>query len=244
MPDGINREEITLASEKLLLMLFDFLDEHYGAKERDYLLLGGWAVYIYAGGERSEDIDIYVSNKELEDTIRATIEEIKPKIRSNHIEEISIDFFNSESVFKYMGLDHSDLRNTAKIVEYGGVRFPIVDPTILVAMKFISAPGRGLGTQRGIRKSIKDINDIFYLMESDTIHVNIPRVKRYLKKYILGKSKTYIEFEELIENTLETLDDLSSFLYDEDQRETLNLVREKYLEVRDEIKNIKQFVWG
>lgn len=126
----------------------------------NFILIGGWAVFLYAHTLKSKDIDIVIDYDELE-KLKKEYEIFKNdrlKKYEMKIEEIDIDIYLP--YFSQIGFPLEDLKNYLQSRE----GFMVPKPEILLIMKVYVAQER-----KGITKGRKDIMDIFSLLSKKII---------------------------------------------------------------------------
>jgi hypothetical protein len=143
----------------------------------DFILIGGWAVFLYTKALKSKDIDVVVDYDELE-KIRKNFEVSKNERLKKYeakIEEIDIDIYLP--YFSNIGLPVEEIKNYAQSVE--GFIAPI--PEILLILKAVT-----LIERKGTTKGKKDLIDIFSLFSKGII--NWQKYKELIEKYNLKEA--------------------------------------------------------
>lgn len=151
----------------------------------NFILIGGWAVFLYAKGLKSKDIDIIVDYDQLE-KIRKSFNLFKNERLKKYeikIEEIDIDIYLP--YFSDLGLPVEDIKNYSQSFE----GFIVVFPEILLILKIFSFKER-----KGTTKGNKDIIDIFSLISQKKI--DWKRYRELIKKYNLKELNH--EFKKII----------------------------------------------
>lgn len=129
-------------------------------KEIDFVLIGGWAAYLWARSHKSKDIDIVINYKELD--------KLKSNYRLNKndnlkkyeikIEDIDIDiylpFYSKLPLIKSLG------RYTAKVEG-----FKVARPEAMLVLKQAAEIARG-NTEKGMKDRI-DIMDLLVKCQMD-----------------------------------------------------------------------------
>ncbi|MBI2650021.1 hypothetical protein HYX04_01765 [Candidatus Woesearchaeota archaeon] len=146
-------------------------------KEMDFVLIGGWAVYLWAKSHKSKDIDIVVDYKGL-DKLRLNYNLNKNDNLKKYeikIEDIDVDiylpFYSKlpllENIKKYV----TTIEN-----------FMVVKPEALLVLKQAAEIARG-NTEKGMKDRI-DIMDLLLKCQID-----FPQYKKILEKEKLTKFK-------------------------------------------------------
>ena len=142
-------------------------------KEFDFVLIGGWAVYLYTGLHKSKDIDILVSLDTLY-SIKSNYE-LKKNIhlKKYEIEEQGFDIDIYVPYFSNLAIPVEDIVNM-KNIKIKGIN--IVKPEILLILKQSAFIDR-----KGSVKGDKDAADIIALARFADI--NLQLYYDYLLKY-------------------------------------------------------------
>ncbi len=143
-------------------------------KELDFILIGGWAVFLYAKALKSKDIDIILDYDQLE-KIRQKYNLVKNERLKKYeikIEEIDVDIY--VPYFSNLGLPAEEIRKYYESRE--GFFVPL--PEILFILKAYAASRR-----KGSSKGRKDVIDIFSLILRGKIDWG--KYKGFIKKYNL-----------------------------------------------------------
>ncbi len=154
-------------------------------KKHDFILIGGWAIFLYSKTLKSKDIDIIIDYDEL-GKIRKDFQLFKNERLKKYeikIEEVDIDIYLPH--FSELGFPVEEVRNYCQSIE--GFFTPI--PEILLLMKVFA-----FGERKGTVKGKKDLIDIFSLLKEEKI--NWQKYKELIEKYKLGKINQ--EFKNLI----------------------------------------------
>lgn len=141
-------------------------------REFNFILIGGWAVYLYTKTLKSKDIDIILDYGELE-KIRQKISISKNERLKKYeakIDEVDIDIYLP--YFSNIGMSVEEIKNYCQSLE--GFLVPI--PEILLILKVYTYKER-----EGTTKSKKDLIDIFSLIKKGEIHWQT--YKELIKKY-------------------------------------------------------------
>ncbi|MBU3925300.1 MAG: hypothetical protein V1732_04415 [Patescibacteria group bacterium] len=155
-----------LITEKSFRILRDF------KKEFDFILIGGWAVFLYAKALKSKDIDIILDYDQLE-KIRQKFTLVKNERLKKYeikIEEIDIDIY--APYFSDLGLPVEEIKKYYQSRE--GFHLPLAE--ILLILKVYAASQR-----KGTSKGRKDLIDIFSLILRGKIDWG--KYKGFIKQY-------------------------------------------------------------
>ncbi len=137
-----------------------------------FVLIGGWAVFLYTKSLKSKDIDIIIDYDELE-KIRKEYDIFKNERLKKYeikIEEIDVDIYLP--YFSKLGLKVEEIQNHCQSLE--GFLVPI--PEILLILKTYTFQKR-----KGTNKGRKDLIDIFSLLKAEQI--NWRKYKELIGKY-------------------------------------------------------------
>jgi len=155
-----------LITEKSFKLLRDL------RKKFKFILIGGWAVFLYVKALKSKDIDIIIDYDQLEG-FRKEYEVFKNDRLKKYeikIEEIDIDIYLP--YFSQLGLKIEEIQNYCQSRE--GFKVPI--PEILLILKIYTYEKR-----KGTNKGRKDLIDIFSLLKEGEI--NWTKYKELIEKY-------------------------------------------------------------
>lgn len=151
----------------------------------NFILIGGWAIFLYTQALKSKDIDIIVDYDQLE-KFKKEFEVFKNERLKKYeakIEEIDIDVYLP--YFSKLGLPIEIIKNY--IQSYEGFNVPI--PEILLILKI-----RTYFERKGTTKGGKDFLDIFTLLSNKKI--DWQKYKELIEKYNLKEINQ--KFKELI----------------------------------------------
>jgi hypothetical protein len=143
-------------------------------KKFKFILIGGWAVFLYSKSLKSKDVDIIVDYDELE-KIRKEYNLFKnDRLKKYEIkmEEIDVDIYLPH--FSNLGLKVEEIQHYYQSLE--GFLVPI--PEILLILKIYTFQNR-----RGTNKGKKDLIDIFSLLKAEQI--DWKKYKELIEKYNL-----------------------------------------------------------
>lgn len=150
-------------------------------KKYDFILIGGWAVFLYTQALKSKDIDLVLEYDELEKVKESF--EVSKNSRLKKYEarsaEVEIDIY--VPFYSNLGLPAEDLKNFAINVE----GFKTLEKEILSILK-IKALMEREGTVKG-RKDLIDLISLFRLPDFDWV-----RYKKVLAKYNLAEYLKYL----------------------------------------------------
>ncbi|MBU4480982.1 hypothetical protein KKH59_01565 [Patescibacteria group bacterium] len=138
-----------LITEKSFKILCDL------KKDFDFILIGGWAVFLYAKALKSKDVDIILDYDQLE-KIRQKFTLVKNERLKKYeikIEGIDVDIY--VPYFSNLGLPVEEIKKYYQSRE--GFLLPLVE--ILLILKVYAASQR-----KGTSKGRKDLIDIFSLI--------------------------------------------------------------------------------
>ncbi len=157
-----------LVTEKSFKILQDL------KRKFNFILIGGWAVYLYTKALKSKDIDIVVDYEELGKFKKEfpIFKNERFKKYEAKIEEVDIDIYLP--YFSDLKFPLEELKNYLQSIE--GFKAPI--PEVLLILKVNTYLER-----KGTTKGEKDFLDIFTLISNEKIDWQI--YKRLIKKYQL-----------------------------------------------------------
>jgi hypothetical protein len=140
----------------------------------DFILIGGWAIYLYTKALKSKDIDIIVDYDQLEKLKREfdIFKNERLKKYEAKIEEVDIDIYLPH--FSNLAFPVEEIKNYSHSIE----GFQIPSPEILLILKIKTHFER-----RGTTKGKKDLIDLFSLLKEEKI--NWQKYKELIKKYNL-----------------------------------------------------------
>jgi len=144
-------------------------------KKYQFILIGGWAIFLYTKSLKSKDIDIIVEYKELEKLKNdfSVFKNERLKKYEIKIEEIDIDIYLP--FYSQLGLPIEEIKNYTQSQE----GFIVAWPEILLILKIYV-----FGQRKNSAKGQKDLLDIFSLLKSDLI--NWRKYREIIKKYNLS----------------------------------------------------------
>lgn len=127
----------------------------------DFVLIGGWAVYLYTKALKSKDIDILISYDGL-DKLRLLYPNVYKNERLSKyeaiLEDIQVDVYLPH--FSKIGLPVEKLMHHTKLVD----GFTVLDPNYLTVLKIITYADR-----KGTSKGRKDFLDLVSLVKSGAL---------------------------------------------------------------------------
>lgn len=169
-------------------------------KNINFILIGGWAVYLYAKTLKSKDIDILVEYSEII-KLKGQYDFIKNERLKKYEarrEEIQIDVYLPH--YSQIGISIEDLINQSTSIE----GFDVIKKEYLIVLKLFTFKQRGRTP-----KGQKDFLDLLSLLQLDFDGL---KIKEVLNKYSL--KETLMFFEELLNETTEVAElNLNSHLF-------------------------------
>lgn len=147
-------------------------------KDYHFVLIGGWAVWLYAQSLKSKDIDIIINFSELEKFRQKFTVNKNERLKKYEVknEEVDIDIYVPH--YSELGLPIQEIISYAQQAD--GFSLPI--PEILLILKQITAKNR-----QGTSKGEKDRIDIISLINVDLI--NWQKYLELTKKFQLLRFK-------------------------------------------------------
>jgi len=142
----------------------------------NFILIGGWAIFLYAKALKSKDIDIIVDYNEL-DKIRKDFPLSKNERLKKYeikMEKIDVDIYLPH--FSWLGFPVEEIRNYCQPIE--GFSLPV--PELLLIMKIFT-----FNERKETVKGQKDLIDIFSLLKAGII--NWQKYRELVEKYRLEK---------------------------------------------------------
>jgi len=138
----------------------------------DFILIGGWAVFLYTKGLKSKDIDIILDYSDLAKIKKefGVSKNERLKKYETKIDGISIDIYLP--YFSELGFPAEDIKNYCRSFE----GFIVPSPEVMLILK-----AHVLKERSGTTKGRKDLLDIFSLFEKTKIDWKIYR--KLIKKY-------------------------------------------------------------
>ena len=147
-------------------------------RKYDFILIGGWAVFLYTHNLKSKDVDLVVEYKDLE-KLKHDFEVVKNgRLKKYEIvtgEGADIDIY--VPFYSNPGLPAEELKNYVVSVE----NFKTVRAEVLAILKQKAMEAR-TGSAKG-KKDLIDLLGLFALADFD-----FKRYRNLIKKYNLGKS--------------------------------------------------------
>ncbi len=176
----------------------------------DFVLIGGWAVYLYAKTLKSKDIDILIEYGELVPLKKNF--EVNKNERLKKYEarkgEVQIDVYLPH--YSDIGIPVEDLIENSTSLE----GFKVLKKEWLVVLKLYTLTERG--------RTVKGQKDFFDLLSLLSVDFEPDKIKNVLKKYKLQKTLDF--FKELMDETLEVPElDLNRHLYKKLKEKLSNL---------------------
>lgn len=148
------------------------------SKEFHFVLIGGWAVYLWTNSQKSEDVDIIIEYETLDYLKRNYILKKNDHLKEYEIviDEIDIDIYLP--YFSDLGIPVEEIINYRTKVK----GFETLPPELLLILK-----QRAELDRRDSAKGEKDKVDILNLLIR--LDINWRRYKEFLKKYNLQEYK-------------------------------------------------------
>ncbi|PIR71757.1 MAG: hypothetical protein COX89_00780 [Candidatus Nealsonbacteria bacterium CG_4_10_14_0_2_um_filter_37_10] len=140
----------------------------------DFILIGGWAIYLYTKALKSKDVDIVVDYDELEKIKKefSIFKNERLKKYEAKIEEVDIDIYLP--YFSDLKFPIEEIKKHLQSIE--GFKVPI--PEILLILKV-----KTYSKRKGTTKGEKDYLDIFTLISDEKVDWKI--YKELIQKYKL-----------------------------------------------------------
>lgn len=168
-----------LATEKSFKILQDL------KRRFRFILIGGWAVFLYSRALKSKDIDIIIEFNEL-GKLRSRFDVFKNERLKKYefkVKEVDVDLYLP--YFSSLGLPVEEIKNYTQSIE--GFLVPIVE--ILLILKIYT-----LNQRKGTTKGRKDLIDIFSLIKQEKI--DWQAYKKLIEKFKLQELNK--EFKKII----------------------------------------------
>ena len=177
-------------------------------KSVDFILIGGWAVYLYAKALKSKDIDVIVNYNQLPifEKNYSLLKNSRLKKYEAVKEEVQIDIYLPH--YSHLGIPVEDLIQNVTNVE----GFKLLDPNFLAVLKIYTLAQRGRSP-----KGHKDLIDFLAMVSAKKCE--LARVIEIIGKYNL-------------QSELETL---KAFLSEQDRVPELALNPHYYSKIKKEI---------
>lgn len=148
-------------------------------KEFNFILIGGWAIYLYTKAFKSKDVDIIIDFETLNE-LRKKYNLIKNDNLKKYeikINEIGIEIYVKN--YSKLPIDLKEIEQNTTLIE----GFKLVKPEILLILKQAAEIGRG-----NSEKGVKDKIDIINLLIKANIDFNA--YHNLIKKYKLENYRT------------------------------------------------------
>lgn len=154
-------------------------------RQFQFILIGGWAIYLYAKALKSKDIDIIIDYDQLEKIkkIHNISKNDRLKKYEMKIKEVDIDIYLPH--YSELGLPVEEIQQFTRNLE----SFLVPIPEVLLILKIYVHLER-----KGTNKGRKDLIDIFSLLMEEKI--DWPKYKELIEKYNLRNLNG--EFKNLI----------------------------------------------
>ena len=158
------------------------------SKEIDFVLIGGWAAFMWTGRHKSRDIDIVVDHKTLSYLKQKYILEKNPQLKKYEIKKGEFDIDVYVPFFSELAIPPQDiLQRHCRAIQ--GIR--TAEPEALLVLKQAAFEDR-----KGSMKGKKDEIDIAAIL----IYANcdLKRYRALLEEY--GKSGFAVELKKIVRN--------------------------------------------
>jgi hypothetical protein len=142
----------------------------------NFILIGGWAIFLYSKALKSKDIDIIIDYKELGKFKKEFRVFKNERLKKYEVKAEQTDIDIYLPFFSDLGILVEEIKNHAQSIE--GFVVPI--PEILLILKTFAYQDR-----KGTTKGRKDIIDIFSLICSQKI--DWQKYKNLIEKYKLNE---------------------------------------------------------
>ncbi len=157
-------------------------------REFDFILIGGWAIFLYTKALKSKDIDIIIDYDELE-KFKKEFDIVKnERLKKYEAKTGGVDIDIYLLYYSHIGLRVEEIKKHTQSIE--GFEVPI--PEILLILKTYTFFQR-----KNTTKGRKDLIDIFSLLLKEII--NWQEYKELIKKYNLEEINK--KLKELISST-------------------------------------------
>lgn len=148
-------------------------------KELDFVLIGGWAVYMYIGAQKSQDIDIVIGYDHINYFRQFGINEYRGgKVRYSNVNGVIVDLFIEDYIDTDMPFPSAIIGDNYVKIE----NIKVVDKNLLLLLKLW-----GYFSADEI-KHRKDIIDVVSLLFYGGI--DLRNVKEYADRFRIGKRKS------------------------------------------------------
>lgn len=159
-------------------------------KEYQFILIGGWAVFVYTEALKSKDIDIVIDYKELS-RFQNDFDVFKnERFKKYEIKTQGVDVDIYVSYFSNPGLPAEDIKNYTQ--GHGGFQVPLPEALLIMKQQVFEQ-------RKGSSKGEKDKIDIFSLIALP--YFNWQRYQEILEKYGLLELKK--DLQDLLQQTSE-----------------------------------------
>lgn len=146
-------------------------------KKFDFILIGGWAIYLYTHALKSKDIDIIIDFNELEKFKKELSLFKNERLKKYEVKTGEIDIDIYLPFFSDLGFPIDEINNFVQSIE--GFQVPIPEILLILKTKVYSE-------RKGTVKGEKDFLDIFSLLKNGKI--NWQKYKELVKKYELKET--------------------------------------------------------
>ena len=147
---------------------------HELRKEHDFILIGGWAVYLLTKQKKSKDIDIVVSLKELEKLKNEDLRK-NERLRKYEIKRGDIDIDIYAEYYSRLAIPTEDINNFTESIE----GFVTAIPELMVLLKQSAFREREFSV-KGEKDKIDIVSLIFFT------NIDFKKYYTLLQKYKMG----------------------------------------------------------
>lgn len=159
-------------------------------KKFDFVLIGGWAVFLYTQALKSKDIDIIIDYKELTNFKKEFEVSKNERLKKYEVKTKEIDIDIYLPFYSNLGLPIKDVQQQYCQKRQG---FLVPIPAILLILKI-----RAFEERKGSSKGQKDTIDIFSLIKKEQI--DWQKYEKLIERYNLEKENNILK--ELISSTV------------------------------------------
>lgn len=167
---------------------------HELSKNYNFVLIGGWAVWLYTKSLKSKDIDIIIDFAELQKFRQKSTVNKNERLKKYEVQYSEVDIDIYIPYYSELGLPIQGIVAHTQKVE----NFTLPIPEILLILKQITAKNR-----QGTSKGEKDRIDVISIVNSDLI--DWPKYLQLISKFnltwltsdLVGLLKTVYELDQL-----------------------------------------------
>lgn len=167
---------MTYYQDELTNKSWDILNKF--KKANQFVLIGGWAVWLYSKSLKSKDIDIIIDFAELDKLKQKFTVNKNERLKKYEIkiEEVDVDIYTPH--YSDLGLPVTEIVSYTQQVD----NFKLPIPEILLILKQITAKNR-----QGTSKGEKDRIDIISIVNADIIDWS--KYQQLIEKFKLSKPR-------------------------------------------------------